>query len=371
MSEMNKDIIPAAGRAKTLEIKNVDKFYEGEVHAVKDLSLNVNPGEFLVLVGPSGCGKSTMLRILAGLESLDSGEVWLDGKKLNKVLPKNRDIAMVFQNYALYPTMSVYNNLAFPLKMRGWKRAAIKERVFEVAKQLEIDAYLKRRPGALSGGQRQRVALGRAMVREPALFLMDEPLSNLDAELRVQMRHEIVSLQRKLGITTVYVTHDQVEAMTMGTRIAVMRDGVLQQADAPDLLYSQPRNTFVAGFIGSPPMNLWESSIEEGGCSIGDQRAILPQNMRLESGKTYRFGIRPEDLSLADPEEADFSGAIQTFEQVGRESFVYMDVDGLKTQFVLALPGNFSAEIGDALSVRIRWDKLHVFDHESGMRLSI
>ena len=242
----------------SLTLEQVNKWYSGDVHAVKGVSMDVRPGEFIVFVGPSGCGKSTTLRMIAGLERVDSGTIHMGEMLMNSVPPKNRDIAMVFQNYALYPTMKVFDNIAFPLKMRHWKKEDIRHRVTEIADSLDLSEYLWRRPIALSGGQRQRVALARAMVRAPKLFLMDEPLSNLDAKLRVQMRREITALQRKLGTTTIYVTHDQTEAMTMGDRIAIFKDGVVQQMDTPQMLYQKPANLFVAGFIGSPPMNIWK-----------------------------------------------------------------------------------------------------------------
>ena len=242
----------------SLTLEQVKKWYSGDVHAVKGVNMDVRPGEFLVFVGPSGCGKSTTLRMIAGLERVDSGTIHMGEALMNPVPPKKRDIAMVFQNYALYPTMKVFDNIAFPLKMRHWKKEDIRRRVTEIADSLDLSEYLWRRPIALSGGQRQRVALARAMVRAPKLFLMDEPLSNLDAKLRVQMRREITALQRKLGTTTIYVTHDQTEAMTMGDRIAIFKDGVVQQMDTPQMLYQKPANLFVAGFIGSPPMNIWK-----------------------------------------------------------------------------------------------------------------
>ena len=248
----------------SLVLEQVNKWYAGGVHAVKDINMEVQPGEFLVFVGPSGCGKSTTLRMIAGLERVDSGIISMGGAPVNHVPPKNRDIAMVFQNYALYPTMKVFDNIAFPLKMRHWKREEIRKRVTEIAESLDLTKYLQRRPCALSGGQRQRVALARAMVRAPKLFLMDEPLSNLDAKLRVQMRREITALQRKLGTTTIYVTHDQTEALIMGDRIAIFKDGVLQQIDTPQALYQKPANLFVAQFIGSPPMNTWREGQDSG-----------------------------------------------------------------------------------------------------------
>lgn len=248
-------------RAGGLQIHKVNKWYPGNVHAVINMDMEIEQGEFIVFVGPSGCGKTTLLRMIAGLEGISSGEIIMDGRVVNKVPPKNRDIAMVFQNYALYPNMKVKNNIAFPLKMRHTKKQEAAARVAEVAKKLELDTLLERKPGALSGGQRQRVALARSLVRRPKLFLMDEPLANLDAKLRTEMRREIIALQRELGVTTIYVTHDQIEAMTMGTRIAVMNCGVLQQFGTPQEIYQNPANLFVAGFIGSPNMNIWDTRI--------------------------------------------------------------------------------------------------------------
>src|ERR687886_2267384 len=260
----------------------VDKVYEGDVHAVKDLTLDIHDGEFLVLVGPSGCGKTTALRMVAGLEDISDGTVTIDGRVVNHLTPKERDIAMVFQNYALYPHLSVAENIAFGLRLRKAPKNVINERVAWAARLLDLTDYLDRRPKQLSGGQRQRVAMGRAIVRQPQVFLMDEPLSNLDAKLRVQMRAEITRLQEQLGVTTIFVTHDQVEAMTMGDRIVVMRKGVLQQEGPPELLYDEPANLFVAEFIGSPAMNLFRGRLDDGAIVLGQQRLELPARV-LES----------------------------------------------------------------------------------------
>lgn len=368
---------------QSLVIERVDKFYDGDVHAVKEMSLSIEPGEFMVLVGPSGCGKSTMLRMLAGLEDLNAGHIFLGGRKIDNLPPKSRDVAMVFQNYALYPTMKVYDNLAFPLKMRKWKKDRIRARVTEVAEQLGLQELLQRRPSALSGGQRQRVALGRAMVRDPALFLMDEPLSNLDAELRVQMRHEIVSLQRQLGTTTVYVTHDQVEAMTMGTRIAVMRDGVLQQADDPRNIYRKPNNLFVARFIGSPPMNIWHTRLLEDQeqliISIGEHFIPAPENMRrvlyeseMDRSEEIALGLRPEDVYLAGEEEPGCTVPAQVadVEQVGRENYIYLRIEGLTELFTLANSLVTVPAIGENIRIGFHFAHLHMFDVQTGLRLS-
>ena len=329
----------------SLTIEKANKWYSADSHAVRDLDLTVEDGEFMIFVGPSGCGKSTLLRMIAGLERVDGGVIRMGERVINKVPPKDRDIAMVFQNYALYPTMKVYDNMAFPLKMRRWKKADIRARVTEVAENLGLTEYLDRRPGALSGGQRQRVALGRAMVRQPRMFLMDEPLSNLDAKLRVDMRREIVELQRSLGTTTIYVTHDQTEAMTMGTRIAVMKDGVLQQVDTPGRVYDQPANLFVAQFIGSPPMNLWE----------GDR-----------DGQACVVGIRPEHIRPAG--EEGVQALVTGVEHTGRESLVFLSVPGMPP-LTMAAEAGYPAGVGERVFVALDRGKLHFFDRETGERM--
>lgn len=359
-----------------LFIEGADKYYDGDIHAVKNVTMEIGAGEFMVLVGPSGCGKSTLLRMLAGLETMDGGRIMLGDRYIDKLLPCERDVAMVFQNYALYPTMHVYDNLAFPLKMRRWKKDAVQKKVREVAEQLEISELLYRLPGVLSGGQRQRVALGRAMVREPALFLMDEPLSNLDAELRVQMRHEIVRLQRRLGTTTVYVTHDQVEAMSMGTRVAVMKDGVLQQADTPQMVYARPFNMFVARFIGSPPMNVWECEIK----SDGERLSISAGNTWIEAPEKVRramerWGFRERNVCIGfRPEAVQFTtngiiARVEEVERVGRECFIYLRISGLEELFVMSEPDGTGISIGDNCSIGFCWDAAHFFDTHSGLRL--
>jgi len=319
-----------------LTIDTVNKFYPGGVHAVKDLSMEIIEGEFMVFVGPSGCGKTTLLRMVAGLEQIDGGEICLGDKVLNDVPPKDRDVAMVFQNYALYPNMKVFDNIAFPLQMRKVNKADIKIAVEDVARKLDLLELLDRRPGALSGGQRQRVALARAMVRRPRLFLMDEPLSNLDAKLRVQMRREIVALQRELGVTTIYVTHDQTEAMTMGSRIAVMKDGVLQQVDTPQGIYERPANLFTALFIGSPPMNTWEG----------------------ENGDT--LGIRPEHVTAAREGEG-VPMRVQSIENTGREVFVYLKGEMPPYALTMAVGTGFHALPGDTLHVKLREEAIQIF----------
>lgn len=326
----------------SLSLEQVNKWYAGGVHAVKDINMEVRPGEFLVFVGPSGCGKSTTLRMIAGLERVDSGIISMGGLPMNRVPPKNRDIAMVFQNYALYPTMKVFDNIAFPLKMRHWKRDEIRHRVNEIAESLDLTKYLQRRPGALSGGQRQRVALARAMVRSPKLFLMDEPLSNLDAKLRVQMRREITALQQKLGTTTIYVTHDQTEAMTMGHRIAIFKDGILQQIDTPQALYQKPANLFVAQFIGSPPMNVW---------SEGNQ--IL--------------GIRPEHIHITDHPD-HISAEVTSVERTGRETMVFVKAQPFG-KLVAATDASCMLEPGDVCRLMLGKQFIHYFDAESEDRI--
>lgn len=325
-----------------LTLEQVNKWYDNKVHAVKDVNLEVNEGELLVFVGPSGCGKSTTLRMIAGLESLDSGIICMDGKIINHVSPKERDIAMVFQNYALYPTMNVFDNIAFPLKMRHMKKDEIRYRVTELAKTLELTEYLKRKPGALSGGQRQRVALARAMVREPKLFLMDEPLSNLDAKLRVQMRREITALQKNLGTTTIYVTHDQTEAMTMGDRIAIFREGVLQQIDTPQNVYQRPENLFVAQFIGSPPMNIWE-----------EERKI--------------WGIRPEHIHVTLNSD-HIQAKVMTVEHTGREKILFVLTQRQGTLAVLA-GVDCSLKEGDRCFLQMDREFLHQFDPDNRRRV--
>ena len=319
-----------------LHIDTVNKHYPGGVHAVKDLSMEIIEGEFMVFVGPSGCGKTTLLRMIAGLEQIDGGEIRMGDKALNDVPPKDRDIAMVFQNYALYPNMKVYDNIAFPLQMRKQPKDKIKSAVEDVARKLDLMELLGRRPGALSGGQRQRVALARAMVRRPRLFLMDEPLSNLDAKLRVQMRREIVALQRELGVTTVYVTHDQTEAMTMGSRIAVMKDGVLQQVDTPQGIYERPANLFTALFIGSPPMNTWED------------------------GEGVTLGIRPEHVFLVGAGEG-VPMRVQSIENTGREAFVYLKGDAPPKSLTMAMGADFSGGTGDLLYIKLREEAIQIF----------
>jgi multiple sugar transport system ATP-binding protein len=354
-------------------IRNLNKKYD-EVHAVKGVSLEIRDREFVVLVGPSGCGKTTTLRMVAGLESITSGDVLIGDTVVNDLPPMDRDIAMVFQNYALYPHMSVYDNMAFGLKMRKFARPEIERRVREAADILGIGDYLKRKPRQLSGGQRQRVALGRAIVRHPQVFLFDEPLSNLDAKLRVQMRVELKKIHDRLGTTAVYVTHDQVEAMTLGDRVVVMKDGLVQQVGEPLELYNRPANRFVAGFIGSPAMNFAKVGVaEENGaiCAVGEgMRLTLPSPLaaRLRSyvGEEVTLGIRPEDLRL-DGGGADglsFGAVVEVIEQLGSE--ILLDVKVGSGSMVAAVEPTVKAKVHEQLSLAVNPERLHFFDSRSG-----
>ena len=327
----------------TVDLKQVNKVYENGFHAVKDLSLDVGEGEFMVLVGPSGCGKTTALRMVAGLEDITSGTLRIGGKVVNDETPKERDIAMVFQNYALYPHMTVAENIGFALKLRKMPKPDIAAKVKETAEILGLTEWLDRKPGQLSGGQRQRVAMGRAIVREPSVFLMDEPLSNLDAKLRVQMRAEVQRIQRRIAVATLYVTHDQVEAMTMGDRVAVMRSGVLQQVDHPQHLYDRPDNLFVAAFIGSPAMNLYEASLTEdaGGVKLGSQELALPvvcrdahPGLARYAGKKIIVGLRPEHLPAATDSSTGpkLIGDVDLVEALGSELVVHFTIDARRVR---------------------------------------
>ena len=389
----------------SITFDKVGKVYPGGTRAITDVNLDISDGEFLVLVGPSGCGKSTLLRMIAGLEEVTEGHLKIGERVVNDVTPKDRDIAMVFQNYALYPHMSVYDNMAFGLKLRKMAKDEIKRRVSEAARVLEITEYLDRKPKALSGGQRQRVAMGRAIVREPSAFLMDEPLSNLDAKLRVQMRSEIGMLQQRLGTTTVYVTHDQVEAMTMGDRVAVIRKGRLQQVDTPRMLYDNPDNLFVAGFIGSPSMNFVYGKVEGAGDDLyisfaGDRVKIDPtvvanrKSLTDYAGKEVVIGIRPEAFELvaavpnADPEQT-INITVGLVEQLGSEAFVHFlkpsppvitpDIRelladqgtdpatlGNETKFTARVDPDFAPRNGEEAKLVIETGKLHFFDKETG-----
>ncbi|MGK9251883.1 ABC transporter ATP-binding protein [Paenibacillus humicus] len=367
----------------SITFNHVFKRYKGEARpAVDDFHLSIEEGEFLVLVGPSGCGKSTTLRMLAGLEEISSGELYMDGKFINYVSPKDRDIAMVFQNYALYPNLSVFENIALGLKLRKTAKHEIGLRVNRVAKILEISHLLERKPSQLSGGQKQRVALGRAIAREPQVFLMDEPLSNLDAKLRAQTRAELIKLQSDLKRTTVYVTHDQVEAMTMGTRIVVMKDGVIQQVAPPRKLYDEPANLFVAGFIGSPQMNFIPGRIqrEDGTLYFANRRMKLPLPVEMERrlGGTDRslrsvvLGVRPEHvrLSAALPEGEDSgytAAVVQMKEETGADSYVYLLAGDMR---VIARTDPESAyQPEEQAAFGFQMDKIHLFDESSGVSL--
>ncbi len=382
--------------------ERVTKIYPGAngVPAVNDLSLSVADGEFMVLVGPSGCGKTTALRMVAGLEEISDGTIAIGGTVMNNVLPKDRDIAMVFQNYALYPQMTVAQNMGFALKIRGVAKAEIAQRVGEAARILRLDEYLDRRPKALSGGQRQRVAMGRAIVREPQAFLMDEPLSNLDAQLRVEMRTEIARIQRLLGVATVYVTHDQTEAMTMGDRVAVLRGGLLQQVDTPQDLYDFPANEFVAGFIGSPPMNLILANLDEGQgvtrAHFGDQSLLIPEQYRSTHalaqwiGRQVVLGFRPEDL-VADNSTTDdlLRARVDLREALGSEILAYLAITSNTDVVLDALPTSDAETVrkrsrvvarlsartdvveGSLITLGLTTDNLHFFDPNGGRSLRV
>ncbi|HEX5116445.1 MAG TPA: sn-glycerol-3-phosphate ABC transporter ATP-binding protein UgpC [Pseudonocardiaceae bacterium] len=346
------------------------------VRAVDALDLEVSDGEFLVLVGPSGSGKSTALRMLAGLEDIDEGSISIGGRDVTNVQPKDRDIAMVFQSYALYPHMTVAENMGFALRLRGMPKPKIKEKVGEAAEMLDLTRYLDRKPKALSGGQRQRVAMGRAIVREPSVFLMDEPLSNLDAKLRVETRANIAALQHRLGTTTIYVTHDQVEAMTMGHRVAVLRDGMLQQVDTPRALYDRPANAFVAGFIGSPAMNLKTLPLSAEGALLDGVSVPLSRSAMATASAQHLseivFGVRPESLRLADSEETGFAMIVELVEELGADAYVHgaVRIGDTSERFVVRVDGRTPPAIGQQVTVAVRdTDEIHLFHPETGLRL--
>ena len=357
----------------TVTFDQATRLYPGtERPAVNNLSLEIADGEFLVLVGPSGCGKSTSLRMLAGLEDVNSGRILIGDRDVTDVPPKDRDIAMVFQNYALYPHMSVADNMGFALKIAGVPKEERMERVRDAAKLLDLEDYLDRKPKALSGGQRQRVAMGRAIVRNPQVFLMDEPLSNLDAKLRVQTRTQIASLTRRLGVTTVYVTHDQVEAMTMGDRVAVLKDGVLQQVDTPRNLYDKPMNVFVAGFMGSPAMNLLELPVTEGGVTFGGTVYPVPRSiLDAAAGNTVTFGVRPEDMDVAANGEG-LKVEVDVVEELGADAFIYGHtfLDGQEHEITARVDARKPPAKGDTLFVRPKAGHVHLFDTSTGERLA-
>jgi multiple sugar transport system ATP-binding protein len=385
-----------------VQINDVDKVYEGGVHAVRDLSLTVSDGEFLVLVGPSGCGKTTALRMVAGLETITSGTISIGGRVVNELTPKDRDVAMVFQNYALYPHLSVADNIAFGLRLRKMPKHVVDERIAWAAKLLDLTPYLARKPRELSGGQRQRVAMGRAIVREPQVFLMDEPLSNLDAKLRVQMRAEIAKLQHELDTTTIYVTHDQVEAMTMGDRVAVMSMGALLQVDRPQQLYDEPANLFVASFIGTPPMNLFRGTIRVDGeavfadlgpTSLPVDAASVQRysGVRATNGKHVVVGMRAEDLhpGASRPDLPTIEARVELVEALGSGLMAYLHIEAepvrppgthgsgveeseqgiARPNLVAHFPPRVDLRLGEQVPVAVDTTSLHFFDEESGAAL--
>ena len=361
----------------SLSLKNITKVYPNGFEAVKDFNLEIADQEFIIFVGPSGCGKSTTLRMIAGLEDISAGELRIGDRLVNDVEPKDRDIAMVFQNYALYPHMSVYDNMAFGLKLRKVPKDEIDKMVKEAAKILELTPLLDRKPKALSGGQRQRVAMGRAIVRNPKVFLMDEPLSNLDAKLRVQMRIEIAKLHQRLGTTIIYVTHDQTEAMTLGTRIVVMKDGLVQQVDSPRNLYEKPNNLFVAGFMGSPQMNFLDGVIritgEDAVIEVAGKSIPLPPAKAKKlvdgkyDGKTVTFGIRPEDVDdsemFIETAKCVFESTVKVYELLGSEVFLYFDLD--EFPITARVDPRTTARPGDTVKFAFDVEKIHIFDKET------
>ncbi len=366
-----------------LSLKNINKVYPNGFHAVKDFNLEIEDKEFIIFVGPSGCGKTTTLRMIAGLEEISSGELEIDGRLVNDVEPKDRDIAMVFQNYALYPHMTVYDNMAFGLKLRKVPKAEIDRMVREAAKILDLEPLLDRKPKALSGGQRQRVAMGRAIVRNPKVFLMDEPLSNLDAKLRGQMRIEISKLHQRLGTTIIYVTHDQVEAMTLGTRIVVMNAGIIQQVDSPQVLYDTPANLFVAGFIGSPQMNFLDAKCEVAGdkvvLDLGESKISLEGAKAKKiieggyDGKTVVLGVRPEDVHdeeafIASSPDTVIESTIRVYEMLGAEVYLYFDYAG--TNMTARVNPRTTARTGDTVKFALDANKIHIFDKETEMTIT-
>lgn len=368
-----------------MNLEHIKKVYPNGFEAVKDFNLDVKDGEFIIFVGPSGCGKSTTLRMVAGLEDISSGDLIIDGKRVNDLDPKDRDIAMVFQSYALYPHLTVRENMEFPLKIAKMPQEEIDARVAEAARTLGLESLLDRKPKALSGGQRQRVAMGRAIVRHPKVLLMDEPLSNLDAKLRGQMRVEISKLHEKLGSTIIYVTHDQTEAMTLGDRIVVMSDGEVQQIDSPSNLYNYPVNKFVAGFIGSPQMNFLDAVIKEDGekiyLTVGNDDILISESKakRLrekgyKNGQSVTLGIRPEDLSdhpemLAKFPNSTASGKVEVYEMLGSTSNLYVDCNG--TQITASVDPSTKARVGDTVKLAFNNNNIQIFDNESGKNILV
>lgn len=361
----------------TITLKNIYKKYDKDVTAVKDLNLEIKDKEFIVLVGPSGCGKTTTLRMVAGLEEISEGELYIDDKLVNDVAPKDRDIAMVFQNYALYPHMTVYDNMAFGLKIRKMSKEEINERVINAAKILGIEEYLKRKPRALSGGQRQRVAIGRAIVRDPKVFLMDEPLSNLDAKLRNEMRTEILKLHKRLKTTFIYVTHDQTEAMTLGDRIVIMKDGIVQQVDTPQNVYENPSNVFVAGFIGTPQMNSFEAELKY----EGDNYYVLFNGHTINLSKEYTdklksnnvksqpitLGVRPECITITEKTSDSYEVNVDVSELMGNEMLIHSKINDNK--IILRSETRYDIKTDDKINISFKWDKVHMFDSKTGINL--
>jgi multiple sugar transport system ATP-binding protein len=376
MAESLQDVVSFA-TARVLDMAEVEyrdatcAYESTDKPAVDALNLEIRDGEFMVLVGPSGSGKSTALRMLAGLEFIDSGTILIGGQDVADLAPKDRDIAMVFQNYALYPQMTVAENIGFSLKIHRVPKEEVRQKVLVAAKLLDLDKYLDRKPGSLSGGQRQRVAMGRAIVREPRVFLMDEPLSNLDAQLRVATRTEISSLQRRLGVTTVYVTHDQVEAMTMGDRVAVMRDGVLQQCDTPRGLFERPYNRFVAGFIGSPAMNLYEVNVSEAGAILGPLAIPMDPKQRAGVGQRVTIGVRPEGFLLT-PAGSGIPAVVEVVEELGSEAFVYVsiDIEGTTKRVTVRTAPEVVPKRGERLGLETRPGSAYFFNFETGIRIT-
>ena len=357
----------------TVRFEEAQRWYPGaDKPAVPGISLEIGDGEFMVLVGPSGCGKSTTLRMLAGLEEVNKGKIYIGDREITNVPPKDRDIAMVFQNYALYPHMSVADNMGFALKMAKVSTDERNRRVQEAAKILGLTEYLDRKPKALSGGQRQRVAMGRAIVRQPQVFCMDEPLSNLDAKMRVQTRTDIAKLQQDLGVTTVYVTHDQVEAMTMGDRVAVMKDGYLQQVDTPLALYAKPVNLFVARFIGSPQMNLIEAQAQDGKAQIGDYLVPVDPAAAAKMKGNITVGVRPEAWRVVGNSEAGLPVNVTVVEDLGADAFVYgtCGVEGTPNNIIIRVSGRNHVQKGETMYVTTDPQNVHVFDTDTGERLS-
>lgn len=364
----------------SIKFNNVSKIYEGKSTVIENLNLEIKDKEFVILVGPSGCGKSTTLRMIAGLEDVSAGELYIGDKVVNDVSPKDRDIAMVFQSYALYPHLSVYKNMAFALKLKKMPKDEIDKKVRAAAKMLDIEKYLNRKPKALSGGQRQRVALGRAMVRDPAVFLLDEPLSNLDAKLRTEMRSRITALHKELQTTFVYVTHDQTEALTMADRIVVMKDGVIQQMDTPSVLYNHPANLFVAGFIGTPQMNFINAVVEKLGdktvLSFGENKVTVPERMESDisgfAGKTVVLGIRPDDFHFEEMyKNNDGSNCInlisENCEMTGSEINIYSHIH--ENRIIAKVMSDTKIEDGESVRLFMDTDKIHIFDQDTGEKI--